>query len=105
MAELKEDELKKGDAAPLEGVLGPQILFALNCAFTSMTMGMCQNLGLSIGQALEGPLLKEDLAALGPQLTSAQGMMANSISGAKPGGMMPSIENSILSGPKMGMLG
>lgn len=105
MAETyKEDELKKGDAAPLEGVLGPQILFALNVAFCSMTMGMCQNLGLSMGQALEGPLLKEDLASLGPQLTSAQGMMANSISGGAK--MMPSIENSILSGPKMGgMLG
>ncbi|TAL27388.1 MAG: hypothetical protein EPN97_17505 [Alphaproteobacteria bacterium] len=100
MAEpLKDDDLKKGDAAPLEGTLGPQILFALNCAFTCMTLGMCQNLALSMGQALEGPLLKEDLATLGPQLTSAQSAMTNTITGGK---MMPSIENSILSGPKMG---
>jgi hypothetical protein len=105
MAELKEDELKKGDAAPLEGALGPQILFALNCAFTSMTLGMCQNLALSMGQALEGPLLKDDLATLGPQLTAAQGGLQSAMTNTITGGRMPSIENSILSGPKMGLLG
>jgi hypothetical protein len=99
------DELKKGDAAPLEGTLGPQIMTLLNIGFMSMTLGMCQNLALTAGQMLEGPLLKDDLATLGPQLTSAQSAMTNTIAGAKMPGMMPSIENSILSGPKMGMLG
>lgn len=99
MAELKEDELKKGDAAPLEGTLGPQIMMLLNIGFTCMTLGMCQNLALTAGQALEGPLLKDDLATLGPQLTSAQSTMANSISGG-PGLAAPT--NPFMSGPKMG---
>lgn len=99
MAEaLKDDDLKKGDAAPLEGTLGPQIMMLLNIGFTCMTLGMCQNLALTAGQALDGPLLKNDLATLGPQLTSAQSAMTNTIAGGP--GIAPT--NPFMSGPKMG---
>ena len=56
---------KKGDAAPLEGALGPQATGLLNLAFSVMTMGFCLGLTRSIGPALASPLLsKADLSGL-----------------------------------------
>ena len=65
------DEPKKGDAAPLEGTLGPQIMTLLNIGFASMSLGLCQNLALTAGQALEAPLLKEDLASIASPVANA----------------------------------
>ena len=90
------DEPKKGDAAPLEGVVGPQIMFALNCAFTSMSLGMCQNLALGMGQALEAPLLKQDLANIATPVANAS---RNLIAGTAPGLTGPAFPT-----PKMGGL-
>lgn len=47
-----EQKLKKGDAAPLEGVLGKEIMFVLNLAFIGIGLGMLQGLALKAGQAL-----------------------------------------------------
>ena len=94
------DEPKKGDASPLEGTLGPQIMFALNCAFTSMTLGMCQNLTLTAGQALEAPLLKQDLANIsGPVAAASRNLISGGPSLTTPGLTGPAFPT-----PKMGGL-
>ncbi len=64
---------KKGDAAPLEGALGPQATAVLNLAFSVMTMNMCLGLTRSIGPALASPLLnKADLSNISLGNTAMQ---------------------------------
>ena len=50
---------KKGDAAPLEGALGPEVASVVNLAFKVMTMGMCLGLTRTIGPSLASPLLNK----------------------------------------------
>ena len=50
---------KKGDAAPLEGALGPEVAGVVNLAFKVMTMGMCLGLTRSIGPMLSSPLFSK----------------------------------------------
>lgn len=90
---MADDTPKKGDAAPLEGVLGPEIMMVLGCAFASMSLNMCRGLTLAAGQALEAPLLKADLETIAPQVSMAA---ANSLQGTAP-----AIANPMMSGPKM----
>jgi hypothetical protein len=91
------DEPKKGDAAPLEGTLGPQIMMLLNIGFASMTLGMCNNLALAAGQSLEGPLLASDLANIAPQVSLANNATAPSLG-------MPGLNGPSAPAPKMGGL-
>jgi hypothetical protein len=90
---MADTDPKKGDAAPLEGTVGPEVMMLLNIGFCSMTLGMCQNLALTAGNALEGPLLKSDLASIAPQVSLARNAVA-------PGLSAPSLPT-----PKMSMGG
>ena len=89
------DEPKKGDAAPLEGVVGPEIMMVLGIGMASMSLALCQNLALTAGQALEAPLLKTDLASIQSPVAAAS---RNMIAGG-PGLSMPGIAPPT---PKMG---
>lgn len=64
MADELDRSPKKGDAAPLEGTMGP-VAAVLSRCFSFMQPGMCLALTRSIGPALEGPLLsKNELTSL-----------------------------------------
>jgi hypothetical protein len=56
---------KKGSISPLEGELGPEIMTIAKVCFMSMSLGMCTNLAMTMGNALESPLMGgEELAGM-----------------------------------------
>jgi len=67
MADELDRTPKKGDAAPLEGEMGP-VASVLSRAFSFMQPAMCMALTRTLGPSLETPLLsKSDLTALSLQ--------------------------------------
>jgi len=82
--EVGDNTPKPGQAAPLEGALGPQVAAGLNLLFGVMKMDMCLGLTRSITPGLGGPLLsKADLSGLSlnsPTLAAARNMFANNMS-------------------------
>jgi hypothetical protein len=90
---MADDTPQKGQAAPLEGALGRDVMMVLGIGFASMSLRMCQSLTLAAGNALGGPLLANDLANIGPAVNNA---MTNAVAGPKI-----AAPTAFMSGPKM----
>jgi hypothetical protein len=76
---------KKGSIAPLEGELGPEIMTIAKVCFMSMSLGMCTNLAMTMGNALESPLMGgQELAGMKAALPSVPGIKAPGISMPTP---------------------
>lgn len=75
-----EEQLKKGSAAPLEGMLGPEVARMLNMVFSVVTLGMIGN----ILQAVPG-MRMENNAPAGQTVQSPGSVMKSTITG----GMQP----------------
>lgn len=87
------DEPKKGDAAPLEGTVGPEIMMVLGIGMASMSLVMCQKLALAAGQELEAPLLKEDLANIsGPVAAASRNLVSGGPALGMPGLAPPTLK-------------
>lgn len=71
---------KKGSVSPLEGELGPAIMTVAKVCFMSMSLGMCTNLAMTLGNALESPLMGgEELAGMKAALPTTPGLQAPGI--------------------------
>jgi hypothetical protein len=92
---MADDTPQKGQAAPLEGALGRDIMMVLGIGFASMSLKMCQGLALTMGNAMSGPLSGMELSNISNSISLAA---TNSIAG--PAVAAP-IANPFLSGPKM----
>jgi hypothetical protein len=98
------DELKPkpGQGSLLEGSIDASedtkrtLGLACNLIFSAMTLGMCQQLNMAFGQALDGPLLSNDLAGMSAPLPAPVSLARNSIA---PGLSAPSLPT-----PKIGGL-
>ncbi len=55
-----DEKPHKAEAAPLEGAISPEIMRVLNFAFLGMSLGMCQQLAMTMSPALDGPLLSQN---------------------------------------------
>jgi hypothetical protein len=88
---------KKGSISPLEGELGPEIMMVAKACFMSMSLGMCQNLALTVGNALEGPLMS------GQELAGMKAALPSNLPGLKtPGISAPSFPTPKLGGGLFG---
>ena len=92
---MADDTPQKGQAAPLEGALGRDIMMVLGIGFASMSLRMCQGLTMGLGNALAGPLSGAELSNMSNSLALAT---TNAIAG--PSVAAP-VANPFLSGPKM----
>ena len=67
---------KKGDAAPLEGVVPREVMFALNLAFMGIGLNMLRGLNQTVGNRLADvqPILgnPRQAASTAPQMSAAK---------------------------------
>ena len=94
-----DDTPQKGQAAPLEGTLGKDIMMVLGIGFASMSLHNCLSLAaapmLSMDGMSKGPLQLAELESFMPVVAAA----TNALMGGAPSPASPA--NSLLSGPKM----
>ena len=76
---------KKGDAAPLEGVVGREIMFVLNMAFAMVGLKMLSGLAMQVAPKLGGQTLASTPGAgAAPSVAGPQAPAVPKLSTPKP---------------------